>query len=165
MLLGDYSSDNRYFEFDPETGAYSRHKLEASRKGRMRYTGNAQLLRSPGEGKVLIAQYLFFGEPWFSIGAGKWRLFDESLVLEHRETHGGLICELTLHQGGRCIRTFRYFRKDWLALILDPTYDYLDFSLANLPVDFVPHDLSPLEKQREDFIAMWSRHSSTGGGS
>ena len=30
-----------------------------------------QLLGSPGEGKVLVAKYLLFGEPWFSIGAEK----------------------------------------------------------------------------------------------
>jgi len=161
MLLADYSSDHRCFEFDPKTGAFSRRKLEAPRKGLMGYSGNAQLLRSPREGTVLVAQYLLSGEPWFSIGAEKWRLFAETLVLKHRETFGFLLCELTLHQDGRCIRTYRYFRRDWLALVIDPTYDYLDFSLANLPVDFVPHDLSSLQKQREDFVAMWSRSSGT----
>ena len=33
----------------------------------------------------------------------------------------------------------------------------------NLPVDLVPHDLSSLEKQRADFIEMWSSHSRTTG--
>jgi hypothetical protein len=27
---------------------------------------------------------------------------------------------------------------------------------ANLPVDLVPHDLTSLEQQRADFIALWS---------
>jgi hypothetical protein len=156
MLLGDYDSGLRYFEFDPETGVYSHHKLEAPRKSWEGYSGNAQLLRSPREGRVLVAQFVLSGEPWFSIGAQKWRLFDPSAVVKHRETFGFLICELTVHQDGRCIRTFRYFRRDWFALIIDPTYDYLDFSLANLPVDFEPHELSSLQRQREDFIAIWS---------
>ena len=165
MLLGDYNTANGYFEFDPETGVYSRHKLEAPRTSLLGYSGNAQLLRSPGKGKVLFAQYLLSGEPWFSVGAEKWRLFDESLVLKHRETCGFLICELSLHQDGRCIRTYRYFRRDWWALIIDPTYDYLDFSLANLPVDFVPGELRSLQTQREDFIAVWSKFTKPGGGS
>jgi hypothetical protein len=159
MRLGDYGSANRYFEFDPDTGVYSRHKDEAPRKSLAGFAGNAQLLRSPREGRVLVAQFLLSGEPWFSIGPRKWRLFDPAVAVKHRETFGFLICELTVHQGGRCIRTFRYFRRDWLLLIIDPTYDYLDFSLANLPVDFVPHELSSLQKQREDFIAVWSAFS------
>ena len=56
----------------------------------------------------------------------------------------------------KTFRTFRYLRKDWHLLLIDPTYDCLDFDLANLPVGLVPHDLSSLEKQRKDFIAMWS---------
>jgi hypothetical protein len=28
--------------------------------------------------------------------------------------------------------------------------------LANLPVDLVPHHLSSLQKQREDFLKLWS---------
>ena len=51
------------------------------------------------------------------------------------------------------------FRGDWLSSIIDPAYDHLDFSLANLPVDFVPRDLSSREKQRQDFIKMWSSNS------
>jgi hypothetical protein len=119
----------------------------------------AQLLRSPGEGKVLVAKYLFSGDAWFSIGAENWRLFDGSLILKHGETFGGLLCEFSLHQDGKCIRTLRYLRRDWFLLIVDSTYDNFDFSLAHLPVDLVPHDLSSIQKQREDFIAMWSSNS------
>jgi hypothetical protein len=64
-----------------------------------------------------------------------------------------------LPERGRCC----YLRRDWLAAIIDPTYDHLDFSLANLPVDFEPHDVSSLEKQRADFIAMWSSDSRSTG--
>jgi hypothetical protein len=116
----------------------------------------AQLLRSPGKGKVLVAKYVSSGEAWFSIGPEKWKLFDESMVLKHGESSSGLFCELSLHKDGTCIKKLRYFRRDWLLLIIDSTYDYLDFSLANLPVDLVPHELSSLQKQREDFIKQWS---------
>lgn len=122
-----------------------------------------QLLRSPGEGKVLVAKYLLQGDAWFSIGAEQWRLFDGSLTLKHRETWGIFLCELSRSEGGRCIRSFRYLRRDWFAAIIDPAYDDLDFSLANLPVDFVPHDLSSLEKQHADFIEMWSSDSRSTG--
>jgi hypothetical protein len=101
MLLADYSSDERRFEFDSNTGLYS---------------------------------------------------------------HVNFLCELSLHQDGRCIRTFRYFRRDWFAAIIDSAYDELDFSLVNLPVDFEPHGLSSIQKQREDFIAMWSIQPKSEGG-
>jgi hypothetical protein len=164
MLLADYSSDERCFEFDPHTGLYSHVKLPAPRKGRSGYSGMAQLLRSPGEGEVLVATYLLDGDPWLSIGADRWKFRDGSVAVTHRETFGVFLCELSLHQDGRCIRTFRYFRRDWFAAIIDSAYDELDFSLANLPVDFEPHGLSSIQKQREDFIAMWSSRPTSEGG-
>jgi len=162
MLLADYTyhvSGDRCFEFDPETGAYSHFKVSVSERNRAGYSGVGQLLRSPGRGRVLVAKYLLEGDAWFSIGAEKWKLLDGSVTLTHGERFLGLLCELSLHHDGRPIRTFRYLRKDWHLLIIDPTYDHLDFDLANLPVGLVPHDLSSLQKQREDFIALWSGHS------
>jgi len=159
MLLADYSSDEHCFEFDPHTGVYSHLKLPSPRTDRAGYSGMGQLLRSPREGKVLVAKYLLDGDAWFSIGAEKWKLFDSSLTLQHRETCGGFLCELSLYRGGKRIRKLRYLRRDWLSAIIDPAYDHLDFSLANLPVDFVPHNLSSLEKQRADFVEMWSSDS------
>ena len=156
MRLADYSSDKHCFEFDPHTGRYSRLKLATPRMDRAGYSGMAQLLCSPREGKVLVAQYLLDGDAWFSIGAEKWKRFDDALTLKHGETCGGLLCELSVHQGATCLRKLRYRRRDWLALIIDPTYDHLDFALAHLPVDLPPHGVSSLEKQRADFIQMWS---------
>jgi hypothetical protein len=163
MLLGDYSSDEHCFDLDLHTGIYSHLKLPTPRKGRAGYSGMAQLLRSPREGKVLVAKYLLDGDAWFSIGAEKWKLFDGSLTLEHSERYGVFLCELSVYQRGQCLRRLRYLRRDWFAAIIDPAYDDLDFSLANLPVDFVPHDLSSLEKQRADFIEMWSSDSRSTG--
>jgi len=163
MRLADCSSDNHCFEFDPHTGAYSRLRLPSPRKDRAGYSGMGQLLRSPREGKVLVAKYLRDGDAWLSIGAEKWKLFDSSLALKHSETWGVFLCELTLYRSGRCIRKLRYLRRDWFSAIMDPAYDHLDFSLANLPVDFVPHDFSSLEKQRADFIEMWSGDSRSAG--
>jgi hypothetical protein len=163
MRLADCSSDNHCFEFDPHTGAYSRLRLPSPRKDRAGYSGMGQLLRSPREGKVLVAKYLRNGDAWLSIGAEKWKLFDSSLALKHSETWGVFLCELTLYRSGRCIRKLRYLRRDWFSAIMDPAYDHLDFSLANLPVDFVPHDFSSLEKQRADFIEMWSGDSRSAG--
>jgi hypothetical protein len=157
ILLSDYSSQDRYFEFDPDTGAYSHIKLPARRKYRAGYSGVAQLLHSPGEGKVLVAQYLWAGDAWFSIGAERWRLFDESLVVKHTDTL--FRCEFSIHQDGKCVRTFRYRRRDWFMVIIDPTYDYLDFDLAHLPLGFVPLEGYSLQKQRDDFIKMWSADS------
>lgn len=159
MLLADYTSENHCFEFDPDTGVYSHIKLPAPPTDRIGYSGMAQLLRSIGEGKVLVAQYLLSGDAWFSIGAEKWKLFDESMTVQHRETWGIFLCELSLHKDGKCVKKFRYVRRDWFIVIIDPAYDNLDFSLANLPVDLEPHDLSSLQKQREDFIKLWSGHS------
>ena len=112
---------------------------------------------------MLVAKYLLDGNAWFSIGAQKGKLFDGSLTLNHSETCGGFLCELSLYQAGKCIRKLRYLRRDWLLAIIDPTYGHLDFSLANLPVDLVPHDSSSLEKQRADFIEMWSTDSRSTG--
>jgi hypothetical protein len=156
MLLADYSSDDRCFDFDPGTGGYSRLELPVPRTSRAGYSGQAQLLRSPAEGKVLVAKYLFAGDPWLSIGADRWKFLEGSVIARHRETLGGFLCELSLHERGSCIRTFRYYRRDWFAVLIDPAYDYLDFSLANLPVDLETDELSPSHKQRDDFIAMWS---------
>ena len=156
MLLADYASDDRCFEFDPITGIYSHIKLSAPRKNCVGYSGMGQLLRSPGEGRLLVAEYLSSGDAWLSIGAEKWKLFDESISVERNETWGVFLCELSLHKDGKCIRKLRYFRRDWFSAIIDPAYDDLDFSLAHLPVDLVPNGLSPLQKQREDFMKQWS---------
>jgi hypothetical protein len=157
MLLADYTSDDCYFEFDPDTGAYSHTKLAAPRKNRAGYCGMAQLLRSPGKGKVLVAEYVSSGEAWLSIGPEKWKRFDESISAKHDEIWGVFLCELSLHKDGQCIKKFRYFRRDWFSAIIGvATYDQMDFALANLPVDWVPHELSPLQKQREDFMKMWN---------
>jgi hypothetical protein len=152
MLLTDYSSvrEKRYFELDPETGGYSRIELPESRQDSARHCGVGQVLHSPAEGKVLVAKYLWRGEPWFSIGAEKWRLFDTSIVVRHSDTP--FRCELSIHRDGQCIRRFCYRRRDWLAVFLDPTYDYLDFDLAHLPVSLVPAERESLEQQREAFI-------------
>jgi len=159
MLLADYTSDNHCFEFDPNTGVYSRIKLPVPRKDCTNFSGMAQLLRSPGKGKVLVAKYFSSGDAWLSIGAEKWRLFDESISVKHNETWDVFLCELSLHKDGKCIKKLRYLRRDWLLAIIDPTYDHLDFSLAHLPVDLVPHELSSVQKQREDFIKQWSGNS------
>jgi hypothetical protein len=154
MRLADYTSDNKCFEFDPNTAAYTHVKLSAPRKDRLGYAGLAQLLRSSAEGKVLVAKYLLSNEAWFSIGAERWRLFDESVSFTHTDTM--FLCQLSIHRDGRCIRTFRYRRRDWFPLIIDSTYDYLDFSLAHLPVDLALEVSSSIQKQREDFMRMWS---------
>ena len=161
MRLADCSSGRYCFELDPHTGVYSRLKLPTPRSERRGYSGIGQLLRSPREGKVLFAEYVLEGEAWFSIGAERWKRFDRALALTHRETCGGVLCQVGVYRDGTCIRAFTYLRRDWLAAMLDPTYDYLDFSLANLPVDLVPQDLSSLEKQRADFIEMWTDDSSS----
>jgi hypothetical protein len=158
MLVADYSSEGHYFEFDPDTGDYSRIKLPERRKDRAGYSGVAQLLNSPKEGKVLVAKYLWSEDAWFSIGAEKWRLFDQSLVLRHTDTL--FRCEFSIHRDGKRIRKFRYRRRDWFALMIDPTYDYLDFDLANLPVSLVPSEGDSLQKQRETFIK-WLTPDST----
>lgn len=163
MLLADQSSDDHCFELDPDTGVYSHLRLPTPRTTCAGYSGRAQLLHCLGKGKVLVAKYLLEGDPWFSIGAEKWKLFDASLILRHRETLGCFLCELSLYRDGQCMRKLRYLRRDWLLVLIDSTYDQLDFSLANLPVDLPPHDLSPLEKQRADVIQMWSADSRSAG--
>ena len=161
MLLADYSSvwQKRCFEFDPESGAYSRLTPPASRKDAAGYSGVGQALHSHGKGKVLVAKYLWSGEAWFSIGAERWRLFDESLVLKHTDTL--FRCELSIHRDGECLRKFRYRRRDWLALMLDPTYDYMDFELAHLPVSFLRSEGESLPQQREAFIKWTSQFCSS----
>jgi hypothetical protein len=154
MLLADYSSEDHCFEIDPDTAAYSHIKLTERRKNRAGYSGIAQLLHSTKEGKVLVAQYVWSGEAWFSIGAERWKLFDESVVVKHADTV--FRCELSIYRDGTCVRRFRYRRRDWSMLMIDPTYDHLDFDLAHLPVSIVPLEGYPLEKQRQDFIKIWS---------
>jgi hypothetical protein len=155
MKLADYTSDNYYFEFEPNSGAYSRLKLPSPRKSCSNFSGMAQLLRSPREGLVLVASYIDNGEAWVSIGVEKWKLFDEFLDIKHGETWGGIICELSIFREDRCIKKFTYFRRD-LIMLFDPTYDQLDFSLAHLPIDFVRLQSTSIQKQREEFIQMWS---------
>ena len=156
MRLIEYGgSADTCIELDPHTGAYSRVRLATPRKGRAGYSGAAQVLRSIGEGKVLVAQYRFANDAWIYIGGESWRQFDESLVIRHDESWVGLVCELSLHRDGRCLRRLRYWRRDWHLMLIDSTYDQLDFSLMHLAVDFVPLELTSRQKQRADFIAMW----------
>lgn len=155
MKLADYTSDTHYFEFDPNSGAYSRLKLSAPRKDCGSFSGMGQLLCSPKEGSVLVGSYVADAEAWVSIGAEKWKLFDDQLVIKHDEAWGGIICVLSIFSGDQCIKKFDYFRRDWF-LLFDPTYDHLDFRLAHLPVDFERLESITLQKQREDFIRTWT---------
>ena len=155
MRLIDYGVAGTYIELDPRTGAYARVPLPKPRQGRAGYSGAGQLLRSLGEGTVLVAQYRLANDAWIYIGGESWRQLDEALVIRHDEKCVGLVCELSLHRDGRCIRKLRYWRRDWFLMIIDSTYDQLDFSLEHLPVDFVPSEHRSRQEQREDFIAMW----------
>ena len=157
MKLINYGSGGHYYEFAPESLTCSRRDLPVQGHKSAGYSGAAQLLRSPGEGKVLVGMYLAEGRPWFFIGRERWPLYDEAVAVKHAEVFGGLQCELRVDQDGRRVRTFRYWRKGLLLMFIDPTYDHLDFSLENLPVDWEPHDLTSLQKQREEFVKIWSR--------
>ena len=44
-------------------------------------------------------------------------------------------------------------------MIIDPTYDQLDFSLENVLVDFVPTTQPSLQQQRQDFIRIWTENA------
>lgn len=156
MKLADYASDNFYFEFDPDSGVYSRLKLSLPRKDCNNFSGMGQLLRSPREGLILVASYVVNDEAWISIGVEKWKFFDESINIKHEVTWGGIICDLTILRGDRCIKKFTYFRQDCGFALFDPVYDYLDFSLAHLPVGFERIESVSIQKQREDFIQIWT---------
>lgn len=157
MKLADYTSDNYYLDFNPDSGDYSRLKLSSPRKDCSNFSGMGQLLRSPREGLVLIASYVDNEEAWVSIGTEKWKLFDECLAIKHDEIWGGILCVLSIFRDDQCIKKFTYFRRDWITLI-DPTYDQMDFSLAHLPVDFVQLESISIQKRREDFIQMWTEN-------
>jgi len=155
MKLADYTSDNYCFEFDLNSGKYTRLKLSSHRKDCGNFSGMGQILRSPRDGKVFVASYVYDGDTWVAIGKEKWRLFDQYHVIKHEETWNGFLCVLSILKDDQCVKKFTYFRRDWMML-LDPTYDYMDFSLAHLPVDLAQSGSISIQQQREDFIRMWT---------
>ncbi|WP_189346100.1 hypothetical protein [Undibacterium macrobrachii] len=158
MKLADYTSDNYYFDFDLNSGKYARLKLSSARKDFGNFSGMGQILRSPRAGKVLVASYAYDDDAWIAIGNEKWKLFDQCYVIKHEETLAGFICVLSILKDDQCVKKFTYFRRDWMMLF-DPTYDHMDFWLANLPVNFVHSESISIQKQREDFIRTWTKNA------
>ena len=156
MRIADYAHDNRFFEFDPTTGVYSIHKLDAPRKTRQGYCGIGQELRFKGQRKkILAAKYCEAGKAWLSLGAQRWPLFEPEVTLKHSESPLGWTCTFTVEAHGMPTQSFRYPRQDRLLLWIDTTYDHLDFVLQHLLSDVGDYDLNALEKHREEFLEMW----------
>ncbi len=157
--LADYGHNDRFFEFDPETGSFESVRLVTPRTDCKAYCGIAQLLRLRSR-RVLVATYCQEGHAWLSIGAERWPLYDQEFAMTH-EVSGwwGFTCRFSIRRRDELLICFEYPRQDRLLSVIDSTYDNLDFSLAHLLADVGDYKLSSREQHLASFIKMWCPQS------
>ena len=158
MKLADYRENDRFFEFDPETGSFQSVRLATPRTDCTGYSGMAQLLPLENE-HVLVATYCQEGRAWLSIEAERWPLHDQDFAMTHETSPWGALCIFSIRRGDKLLFSFEYPRQDWLLSVSDPTYDKLDFSLAHLLADVGDYQLLSREQRQASFMEMWCPQS------
>jgi hypothetical protein len=159
MRLIDYGHNDRFFEFDPETGSFESVGLAAPRTDCTGYCGVAQLLRLQSR-QVLVAMYCQQGHAWLSIGAERWPLYDKDFAMTHEVSPWGFTCRFSIRRGDELLICLEYPRQDRRLLsVIDFTYDNLDFELAHLLADVGDYTLLSREQHLASFMRMWCPHS------
>jgi hypothetical protein len=158
VKLADYVHDDRFFEFDPETGRFESVRLAAPIADCKGCCGMAQLLRVKRQ-DILVATYCQDGQAWLSIGAQRWPLHAPDLEMKHEEIYWGFTCRFSIRRADELLFRFEYPRQDRLLLIIDSTYDYLDFSLAHLLADVGDYGLWSREQHLAWFMKRWCPES------
>jgi hypothetical protein len=138
------------FELDPSSGRYTKRRLKSEPTLRHGYAGFGQELTVRRLGRTLCSVFVYRQEIVFRVGDSAWNLFEPGLEIAHRE--GLWHCELSVNDPGGTRTTFRYRRKDSLLVIIDSTYDNLDFELANLPANLP----SLAGRDKGELVAEWS---------
>src|SRR5262245_28733111 len=113
------------FELDPLDGRYTKRRLTSEPTQLNGYAGFGQELSVAGLGITLCSVFAYQQDIVFRMGGSAWNLHQPGLEIAHRE--GFWHCELTINDPGGTPTTFRYRRKDILLVIIDTTYDHLDF--------------------------------------
>lgn len=158
MKLADYRENDRFFEFDPETGSFQSIRLATATTDRTGCSGIAQLLPLES-GHVLVATYCQEGRAWLSIEAQRWPLHDQDFAMTHDTSPWGAMCSFSIRRGDKLLFSFEYPRQDWLMSVIDPTYDNLDFLSAHLLADAGDYKLLSREQRQASFIEMWCPQS------
>ncbi len=143
------------FEIDPSSGRYTKRRLKAEPASLDGYAGFGQELAVRNLGTLLCSVFVYQQDIVFRMGEFAWSLFQPGLEITSRD--GFWRCELSVSEPGGKQMTFRYRRKDILLLIIDSTYDNLDFELANLPANLP----SLASRDKAELVAEWSKR---GGG-
>jgi hypothetical protein len=158
MKLADYGHNDRFLEFDPETGSFESVGLVTPRTDRRGYCGVAQLLRVKRR-PVLVATYCQEGHAWLSIGAERWPLYDQEFAMTHEVSPWGFTCRFSIRRRDELLICFEYPRQDRLMSVIDSTYDNLDFTLAHLLADVGDYKLLSRDQHLASFIKMWCPQS------
>lgn len=141
------------FQIDPASGRYEKRSLKECPTTSQGYAGFAQELKVTGLGTVLCAVFAHEGECFIRVGSAAWNLFEPGLAISHRQ--GFLHSELAVVEPGGKQVTYRYRRKDLVLLIIDTTYDDLDYDLAHLPAALP----GLAERTKGDLLELWSREA------
>lgn len=139
------------FEIDPSSGRYTKRRLKAEPASSHGYAGLGQELAVRNLGTTLCSVFVYQQDIVFRMGEFAWSLFQPGLEIRHRE--GFWRCELSVNEPSAKQVTFRYRRKDIALLIIDSTYDNLDFELANLPANLP----SLASRDQAELVAEWSK--------
>lgn len=138
------------FDFDPANGRYVKRRLKSDPTVLDGYAGFGQELRIRDVGIALCSVFVHQQDVVLRVGTLAWSLFEAGLELTHQP--GAWHCQLSVKDRHGTEATFRYRRKDLLQEILDPTYNDLDFELANLPANLP----SLARRDRAELVAEWS---------
>ena len=140
----------KQYLLDPNGWSHTRRPLESDPLSASGYAGFAQVLRVKGRGKTMFAVFVHEGDIVLLIGTEARSLFEPGLKIENHQ--GMFTSELTVSTGSGETSRYRWRHTDWCLAIIDSTYDYLDYEIANLP-PALP-DLAA--RNREELVAEWT---------
>jgi hypothetical protein len=130
MLLGAWRTSRLAYEFDPDTGRYSRRLVRLGIS--LPISGFGAIERTREYGRVFFCIYRWNAGLVFQAGRRIWRLDRGDLAWSYRQLDGGRSSEFSITEGGKL--AYRCTYRHWLRAVLthvDVTSDNIDFEQSH----------------------------------
>jgi hypothetical protein len=126
MLLGAWRTSRLAYEFDRDTGRYSRRLVRLGTS--LPISGFGAIERTREHGEVFFSLYRWDSGLVFQAGTRAWRLDRKDLTCVYRQLDGGKSSEFSVNEGGNLV--YRCSYRHWLRAIrsrMHHSVDNIDF--------------------------------------
>jgi hypothetical protein len=126
VLLGAWRTSRLAYEFDRETGRYSRRLVRLGIS--LPISGFAALERTREHGRQFFCIYRWNAGLVFQAGTRAWRLDRSDLAWSYRQLDGGRSSEFSISEGGKLVYSCTY--RHWIRRVfshVDVSHDNIDF--------------------------------------